>query len=239
VKKLPDNGDRLKSFSAKIDEELSKRRAVDGVANILSNLSIKSLSIDRLEWSGNIQQTQVKIKDSQSDGVVNKNLFYDSVSSLELDGHASYLCSKEHFNNTADRSKFLPHKTTKSNVHDPEKEKIRKQNKYWENTAATPPLIQHCSAKLLTLSESIEIEKNQRSKLLQIANEQASERLVAKQSRTTKYNEMVQAENFVDFRCAEQISEASTDSDDADDDDNDNDDDDINEKGGIIFPVYN
>lgn len=63
------------------------------------------------------------------------------------------------------RSKFMPYKTTKSNVHDPMKEKVRKKGKHWENTAATPPLIVHGAVKCLNINESIQLQKEQAEKL--------------------------------------------------------------------------
>jgi DNA-directed RNA polymerase II subunit GRINL1A len=223
VSSLPDNGERLRTFSAKIEDELSRRHTLNGVTDVFSKLNI-----DHLEWSGVANQTKVDVKEDSE--VKNTNFMSDPVLPVELDGHASYLCGMECSNKSPEKPKFLPHKTTKSDVHDPGKEKLRKQNKYWENTAATPPLIQHCAAKLLTLNESIELEQNQREKLKKISNEQASERLKAKQNRSKIYGDLVQAENFGHYRCTEQNSGASTDSDDDDDDEE--------EKGGVSFPVY-
>jgi DNA-directed RNA polymerase II subunit GRINL1A len=245
---LPDNGERLKTFASKIEAELSKRIAVDGVADIFSKLNISSSSVDQLEWCGSTNQEKNKIKNCEKIDLIactnNMKFSADSASPVKLDSHASYLCRMENLYKITD--KFLPYKTTKSDVHDPEKEKLRKKNKYWENTAATPPLIQHCAAKLLTLSESLELENEQREKLLKIANVQASERLREKQNRSYKYGKMVQTENFANYRCYEQNSGTSTGSDDNANDDNDDDDsdddandaDDNKEKGGVLFPVY-
>lgn len=63
------------------------------------------------------------------------------------------------------QERFKAYKTTKSNVHDPEKEKLRKKNKYWEVTAATPPLIVHGPVKTLTISESLQLEKENAGRL--------------------------------------------------------------------------
>lgn len=78
------------------------------------------------------------------------------------------------------KEKFKPYKTTISNVHDPEKEKLRKKGKNWENTAATPPLIQHGAAKMLSLTDSVEIQKSYLEKLRVLQEKQAAERLAAK-----------------------------------------------------------
>lgn len=63
------------------------------------------------------------------------------------------------------REPFKPYKTTKSNVHDPMKEKQRKLHKNWEVTAATPPLIVHGAAKVLNLNESLRLQKEQTERL--------------------------------------------------------------------------
>ena len=63
------------------------------------------------------------------------------------------------------REKFMPYKTTKSNVHDPMKEKLRKKDKHWEITAATPPPIVHGAVQSLSLKESLTLQKEQAQKL--------------------------------------------------------------------------
>lgn len=85
--------------------------------------------------------------------------------------HAKYIIDKVEKAQETNKNKepFKPYKTTKSNVHDPErikiKEKQRKQHKNWEVTAATPPLIVHGAAKLLNLNESLRLQKEQTEKL--------------------------------------------------------------------------
>lgn len=63
------------------------------------------------------------------------------------------------------REKYMPYKTTKTNVHDPMKEKVRKKDKHWEITAATPPLIVHGAVQVLSLNESLKLQKDQAEKL--------------------------------------------------------------------------
>lgn len=80
--------------------------------------------------------------------------------------HVKYIVDKvEKVQETNKRGSFKPYKTTKSNVHDPMKEKQRKLHKNWEVTAATPPLIVHGPAKVLTLNESLTLQKEQTEKL--------------------------------------------------------------------------
>lgn len=66
------------------------------------------------------------------------------------------------------REPFKPFKTTKSNVHDVEKEKLRdksKVNKFWEVTAATPPTVVHGAAKKIDIKESIKLQKEHEIRL--------------------------------------------------------------------------
>lgn len=84
---------------------------------------------------------------------------------LDLE-HVKYIVDKvEKAQETNKKEPFKPYKTTKSNVHDPMKEKQRKLHKNWEVTAATPPLIVHGAAKVLSLNESLRLQKQQTEKL--------------------------------------------------------------------------
>lgn len=95
-------------------------------------------------------------------------------------GHISYIVSKTEKSpdeKSQKKGSFKPYKTTKSNVHDPEKEKQRKYNKHWEITAATPPLIVHGAVKIINLNESLKLQKEQAEKLQEIQSKHAAERL--------------------------------------------------------------
>lgn len=76
-----------------------------------------------------------------------------------LEQHALYLIDKTELHAVAtEREKFLPFRTTVSNVHDPDKERRRKKGKHWEITAATPPLIQYKEIQLVPLAESASLQ---------------------------------------------------------------------------------
>lgn len=79
--------------------------------------------------------------------------------------HVKYIVDKVEKTQEKKKEPFKPYKTTKSNVHDPVKEKQRKLHKNWEVTAATPPLIVHGAAKVLSLNESLRLQKEQTEKL--------------------------------------------------------------------------
>lgn len=93
--------------------------------------------------------------------------------------HVKYIVDKVEKAQEANKKEpFKPYKTTKSQVHDPMKEKQRKKHKNWEVTAATPPFIVHGAAMVLNLNESLRLQKEQTEKLQEIQTRRALERLV-------------------------------------------------------------
>lgn len=88
------------------------------------------------------------------------------ISETTFDQHARYLIDKTEVQATkGEREKFKPFRTTVSNVHDPSKERARKKGKYWEVTAATPPLIQHKEIQLVPLTESANLQMDYMQKI--------------------------------------------------------------------------
>ncbi|XP_020706416.2 uncharacterized protein LOC105683134 [Athalia rosae] len=75
------------------------------------------------------------------------------------------------------RKSFKPYKTTKTDVHDPDKEIKRKRDKHWEVTAATPPPSIHGTTRLLNLQDSLKLQKEQAQKLEEIQIKEAFTRL--------------------------------------------------------------
>lgn len=127
---------------------------------------------------------------------------------------------------------FKPYKTTKSNVHDPKKEKQRKQNKYWEVTAATPPLIIHDAAKIINLNESLKLQKEQTERLQEIQAKHAAERLV---EQLGLHNIGPSPENIRTYLRDEKESDSFTSEDEEENEVHDEED---NDKGGtVVFTV--
>uniref|UniRef100_A0A034VF17 Uncharacterized protein n=1 Tax=Bactrocera dorsalis TaxID=27457 RepID=A0A034VF17_BACDO len=106
----------------------------------------------------------------------------------EVEEHVRYLVAKTELQVAPQREKFKPYKTTVSDVHDPAKERLRKKGKHWEVTAATPPLIQHSGAKMLTLLDSVELQTDYLAKLKSLQEKQAEERLAARIARLEQRN---------------------------------------------------
>ncbi|KAH8369103.1 hypothetical protein KR009_001058 [Drosophila setifemur] len=95
-----------------------------------------------------------------------------------VEQHVRYLIDiTEHNINPAPREKFKPYRTTVSNVHDPDKERIRKKGKHWEVTAATPPLIQHKEVQLVPLGESATLQLDYMQRIKELRIQQAEQRL--------------------------------------------------------------
>lgn len=73
------------------------------------------------------------------------------------------LDSKEISTDCITQAKFLPHKTL--NTLSSNKKELRKPKSYWEVTAATPPTAVHGDTKMVTLQESIKLQREQQQQL--------------------------------------------------------------------------
>ncbi|BFF89202.1 uncharacterized protein DMAD_08004 [Drosophila madeirensis] len=99
-----------------------------------------------------------------------------------VDQHSLYLIDKtEPKEKSAVREKFRPFRTTISNVHDPDKERIRKKGKHWEITAATPPLIQYKEVQMVPLAESATLQLDFMQRIKELRIQQAEQRLAQQQ----------------------------------------------------------
>uniref|UniRef100_A0A336LZE8 CSON008498 protein n=1 Tax=Culicoides sonorensis TaxID=179676 RepID=A0A336LZE8_CULSO len=152
-----------------------------------------------------------------------------------LEPHALYLCHIEDDKKVSPKPKFLPSRTTKSDVHNPTVENQRKSRKNWEPTAATPPLMKHPGVKALSLVESIEVQRQHFEYVKKIQEEQAKERLAQREirarDRTLMDNLVNDAPFFSDYR-------EKADSDEEDEFDSDDEVyDEPEEKGGVIYQI--
>ncbi|XP_015191431.1 PREDICTED: uncharacterized protein LOC107074471 [Polistes dominula] len=124
--------------------------------------------------------------------------------------HVKYLIDKVEKpleKNQIKKEPFKPYKTTKSDVHDPEKEKQRKYIKNWMVTAATPPHIVHGAVKSLNLSESLQLQREQIKKLQDIQAKHAVERLT---EQLGLHNIGCVPSNVGDYRIPEEIKDTSS-----------------------------
>lgn len=101
-----------------------------------------------------------------------------SVVSIELVPHAINMIKKEESTNKAKgKHAFKPFRTTISDVHNVDREKQRLPGKNWEVTAATPPILRNNAVKLISLQDSIEMERQHKEKILEEMEKQAEDRL--------------------------------------------------------------
>ncbi|KAG4074674.1 hypothetical protein HA402_004545 [Bradysia odoriphaga] len=167
----------------------------------------------------------------------------DSVNSSnnsDLESHALHMCEVE--SHKQNRPKFLPHKTTKSDCHSLDVEKSRRQGKHWEVTAATPPIIRNSGAQVLSLQESIAIQRQQNEHLKEVEREHAEERLAAKNQLAAKIMSVPQLSErnmnlFFTYRDVVDDKDGSDDDDPADVDSDDQVHDDEGYVGGGVSVV--
>ncbi|XP_073838680.1 RNA polymerase II subunit M [Musca autumnalis] len=175
-----------------------------------------------------------------------------SLSHVELDPHVHYLVGITELHVSPNKKeKFLPFRTTKSNVHDTSKERERKKGKHWEITAATPPPIQHNAAQLLTLMDSVEIQAEYLQRLKELQEKQATERLAAKLKRMEKIKMKIPSEDalktnpsFTSYRSKESKGNSSMATNQIEGDQTFNEEDEITDPldeekpGGVNYTVY-
>lgn len=135
------------------------------IASLVTEADLEDIKSMTAESSGTSANTSAK---SSSD---NMN------TSIELEPHAIYIIKKDETTVKKAECKYLPHKTTKSDVHDIQREKDRLHGKHWEITAATPPTIRNSAVKMISMQESIEIERQHKEKLREQMEKHAEERL--------------------------------------------------------------
>jgi len=150
--------------------------------------------------------------------------------------HVKYIVDKvEKAQETIKRERaFKPYKTTRSNVHDPEKEKRRKLHKNWEVTAATPPLIVHEAAKVLKLNESLKLQKEQIEKLQEIQAKHAVERLATQMG---MYSIDPTPRNVDNYRSRDTNGLLSSSSSDDEEEQEVHDEEDNDRSGTVVFTV--
>ncbi|XP_077294239.1 RNA polymerase II subunit M [Arctopsyche grandis] len=95
----------------------------------------------------------------------------------EFNQHTKYICDKTDKSNLVIRESYKPYKTTKTNVHDANKEILHKRGKHWEVTSATPPPIIHGPIREISIQESLQLQSTQNQQLKDIQMKQASEKL--------------------------------------------------------------
>ncbi|KAJ0180731.1 hypothetical protein K1T71_004135 [Dendrolimus kikuchii] len=206
ISKLPDKGIKIQAFHDKIVANLRAKQEEEHTCRMLDNLKLTERSVQQIEWTGKIDKNQDKYLDSDDDSepedvmqilsqstALEKTVKYvqaeklliapDDLLSIGEIPHVKYIVNKTE--NLTSKPKttgnFKPFKTTKSDVHNPEKELQRNSKlRKWEVTAATPPPIKHGPAKILTIEESLKLQKEHNMRIQEVEAEHAAQKLLAK-----------------------------------------------------------
>ncbi|KOB74635.1 Protein GRINL1B [Operophtera brumata] len=257
INRLADKGAKIQAFYDKITRELNLKQEAEETRHLLEklNLNIDEKYVQQVEWEGKIQKRKDTYLDSDDDSdpedilqILSQHTAQekqvkvlqpekllvtpDDLLKIGENPHVKYIVGKtEVAPNPKAPGKFKPYKTTITNVHDPEKEMHRKKNKYWENTAATPPLTIHGPAIIISIEESLQLQKEQNKHLKETESLHAAEKLLTKINIGNLPDDVSKFGNYRDV---------ASDSDDPDPEGSDKEvHDEEPEKGGVVFTVMN
>ncbi|XP_068629923.1 DNA-directed RNA polymerase II subunit GRINL1A [Battus philenor] len=204
ISKLADKGTKIQALYDKVNKEIKLKQEEEDTCNLLKKLNLNKDSVQNVEWMGKLDSKKDIYLDSDDDSdpedvlhVLSQGTVQDKqVKVLQQDKplitpedltnigeipHVKYLVGKaEQSPKQKPTGQYKPFKTTKSDVHNPAKEILRKKNKHWEVTAATPPPIVHGPAKVLSLEESLKLQQDYNLHLKEIEVQHAAEKLLAR-----------------------------------------------------------
>ncbi|XP_061712620.1 uncharacterized protein LOC133521596 [Cydia pomonella] len=204
IRKLADRGAKIQSLHDRIVKELKAKEDEEQACRLLDNLTLSSgnkQTVQDLEWHGKSNKSDTYL-DSDDDSepedvlqILSQSTTHEKtvkvlppekplvtpedLAKIEELPHIKYLVEMTENNpKTKSTGNFKPYKTTKSDVHNPEKEVLRKKHKHWEVTAATPPPSIHGAAKVLSLEESLKLQKDYNFHLKEVEAQHAAEKLM-------------------------------------------------------------
>lgn len=262
ISKLKDKGAKIQEFHDKVVREIKAKQNEDEACRMFDNMRLNGVDekfVQRVEWTSKIRKQRDEFLDSDDDSdpedvlhiLSQKTAQEKVVKVLEPEKalvttedlikigelpHIKYIVEKTELNPKLKQTgQFKPYKTTKTDVHNPCKEILRKKNKHWEVTAATPPPAIHGPAKVLSIEESLKLQKDYIIHLKEIEAQQAAEKLLARTGITI-------GEFPKDKSSFTQYRDLVSDDDDDDSDPEGSDKeihDDEPERGGVVFTVMN
>ncbi|XP_063359202.1 uncharacterized protein LOC134648643 [Cydia amplana] len=204
ISKLADKGAKIHALHDRIIKELKAKEDEEQACRLLDKLTLSSVNkqaVQDLEWCGKSNKFDTYL-DSDDDSepedvlqILSKTTAQEKtvkvlppekplvtpedLAKIEELPHIKYLVGMTESNPKPKATgNFKPYKTTKSDVHNPEKEVLRKKHKHWEVTAATPPPSIHGPAKVLGLEESLKLQKDYNSHLKEVEAQHAAEKLM-------------------------------------------------------------
>ncbi|XP_030024216.2 DNA-directed RNA polymerase II subunit GRINL1A [Manduca sexta] len=258
ISKLPDKGSKIQTFHDKIVNEIKAKQEELDTCHMFNKLNLNDVDkqmVQEVEWTGKLEKNNNTVLDSDDDSepedilhllsqntakekklkVVKPDKPLVSPEDLIKIGelpHVKYIVDKTEHNPTPKvTGQFKPYKTTKSDVHNPEKEINRIRSKKWEVTAATPPPIVHGPAKVLSIEDSLKLQQDYNLRLKEINAQHAAEKLTALEG--IKMEKLPEdTSKFGTYR------EADSDDSEADPEGSDLDvHDEEPERGGVVFTV--
>lgn len=204
IAKLADKGSKIQAFYDKIVVELNAKHDVEQTCKVFDQMKLSGTdkqSVQDIEWeSKRCNKDNVFLDsddDSEPEGVLHilsqSKAHEKKLKVLEPEKplitpedlinigeapHVKYIVEKTEIQaKPQTKGQFKPFKTTISDVHNPEKEILRKKHKNWEVTSATPPPILHGPAKVLNLEESLKLQKEYNMHLKEVEAKHAAEKL--------------------------------------------------------------
>ncbi|XP_014370911.2 DNA-directed RNA polymerase II subunit GRINL1A [Papilio machaon] len=256
INRLSDKGAKIQELYDKVVKEIKLKQEEESTCKLLKNLNLNNDSVQNVEWEGKIVNKENTYLDSDDDSdpedvlhilsqrtaqekkikVIEQEKPLVTPEDLVKIGeipHIKYLVEKaEQKVKPKPTGHYKPFKTTKSDVHNPEKEIQRKKHKHWEVTAATPPPIVHGPAKVLSLEESLKLQKEYNVHLKEIEVQHAAEKLLSRTG--IKMASISDVSKFGKYR--EAGSDNSAESSDSEGSDKEIHDEEP-ERGGVVFTV--
>ena len=261
ISKLPDKGAKIQAFHDKIVKELKAKQDEEQACLMLDNLKLSGVDknvVQQVEWVGKMEAKNESYLDSDDDSEPEDVLhILSQTTALEKQvkvlspekplittedllkigelPHVKYIVDKTEVKpKPKSTGNFKPYKTTTSNSHNPEKEILRKKHKHWEVTAATPPPSVYGPAKVLSIEESLKLQKEYNIHLKEVEAHHAAEKLLARAG--IKMAEMpADRSNFGKYR--EGDSDDSDASDPEGSDKEVHDEAEVPDRGGVVFTV--
>nr|XP_021180972.2 uncharacterized protein LOC110369752 [Helicoverpa armigera] len=261
ISKLPDKGAKIQAFHDKIVTELKAKQDEEQTCVMFDKLKLTGVdknTVQQVEWVGKIDDKKETYLDSDDDSepedvlhILSQNTVLEKQVKVltpekplitnedllkigELP-HVKYIVEKTEVQpKPKPTGQFKPYKTTITNAHNPEKEVLRKKHKHWEVTAATPPPSVYGPAKVLSIEESLKLQKEYNSHLKEIEAHHAAEKLLARSG-------IKMAELPVDRSTFGKYREVNSDDSDVSDEEGSDKEvhDEEPERGGVIFTVMN
>lgn len=257
--KLADKGEKIRALYNKIESEIKSKEEEEQTCRLFSDMKINNVdkdSVANVEWEGKIKKNENVYLDSDDDSEPEDVLHILSQSTAQektikiLQPEKALISAEDllnigeipHVKKLVEKTEanvkpkitgqFKPYKTTVSDVHKPEKEILRKRNKHWEVTAATPPPIVHGPVKTLNLEESLKLQQDYNLHLKEVEAQHAAEKLLAR-TRIKMADLPEDTSKFGSYR-----KEGSDESDESDPEGSDKEVlDEEPERGGVVFTV--